>query len=259
MRSILFVPAKWKMLSKIKTFNADSYIIDLEDSISINEKVEALNETKRYLSEYDCQNIFVRIDRGFLNEQLNVLHSYKFRGFVLPKFENGGDFLQFINLFHEKEVMALVETPKGLINIRNIVECPWVDSIAFGAEDFTSCIGMKNVAEYLNFAKSLLVVYAKAYNKKIYDTPSFIIDNFELLKEDIQKTVDMGFDGKLSINPKQIQMINELFKCCDFEYMKNIIEIYEKSGKAVLKIDNRVYEKMHIAHFKRILKENQKF
>ena len=246
------------MLCKISSFNADSYIIDLEDSISINEKANALKDTEKYLSEYNCQNVFVRVDRDFLNEQLRVLHLYKFKGFVLPKFEYEEDFLEYINIFQEKEVMALVETPIGVTNIKNIATCRWVNSIAFGAEDFTSCIGMKNDVEYLNFAKSMIVIYAKAFNKKVYDTPSFVLDNFELLKEEIQKTVDMGFDGKLSINPKQIQIINDLFKCCDFDYIRNVIEKYEKSGEAVLKIDDKVYEKMHIAHFKRILKENQK-
>ena len=32
-KSLLFVPARDKMLDKIKTMNADAYIIDLEDSI----------------------------------------------------------------------------------------------------------------------------------------------------------------------------------------------------------------------------------
>ena len=37
-RSLLFVPAEDKYLSKIGTTNADAYIIDLEDSIKKNKQ-----------------------------------------------------------------------------------------------------------------------------------------------------------------------------------------------------------------------------
>ena len=77
----------------------------------------------------------------------------------------------------------------------------------------------------------------------------------EKLKEDIQYSIDLGFDGKLAINPKQITLINEMFSPHDIEYMKKIISIYEESGEAVLCYNNTVYEKMHIERMKRVVKE----
>ena len=40
--SLLFVPAKDRMLAKIESFDADAYIIDLEDSIEDYDKEEAV-------------------------------------------------------------------------------------------------------------------------------------------------------------------------------------------------------------------------
>ena len=37
--------------------------------------------------------------------------------------------------------------------------------------------------------------------------------------------------------------------------MQEIIDLYEKEQKAVLMIDGKAYEKMHIAHMKKIIKE----
>lgn len=57
------------------------------------------------------------------------------------------------------------------------------------------------------------------------------------------------------ITPRHLDYINRVFSDCDVESIKRIIETYEEQGKAVLVIDGKVYEKMHIAHLKKILKE----
>ena len=111
--------------------------------------------------------------------------------------------------------------------------------------------------EFLSYQKGMLLTYAKANNKKIYDTPSFQIKNKKIFEEEVQSSVDLGFDGKLAINPKHIESINKAFNSYEIELIKNIIKIYEKEAKAVAVIDGKVYEKMHIDRLKRILKENE--
>lgn len=65
----------------------------------------------------------------------------------------------------------------------------------------------------------------------------------------------MGFDGKLAINPRQLAYIKKAFFGGDLAAMQEIIDLYEKEQKAVLMIDGKAYEKMHIAHMKKIIKE----
>ncbi len=96
----------------------------------------------------------------------------------------------------------------------------------------------------------------KAFRKYVYDTPSFVLNDQEALAAEIQLAKDMGFDGKLAINPKHVSIVNEIFKSCDTEYIKSVIERYQAGIDAVQVIDGRVYEKMHIEHMKRILKES---
>ena len=100
-----------------------------------------------------------------------------------------------------------------------------------------------------------MVLYAKACNKPVFDSPSFALDDPQKFREQVQMAQEMGFDGKMAINPNQIAVIDEVFNACDEEYMRGVIEQYEKSGEAVVKINGKVYEKMHINHFKRILRE----
>ena len=256
MKSMMFVPSKPKMLGKISNSEADAFIIDLEDSINEADKRKALDDACEFLSSQQDKAIFIRVAGNHLDEEFEKLSQYSFAGYMIPKFENPDDYEKYKSFFEGKRIIALVETPIGIANIKEIASSPIVDIIAFGAEDFTSAIGMKNCADTLNYARSAIVTHGKAYGKTVIDTPSFIIDDMEALEKEIQIAVDLGFDGKLSIHPKQVARINELFQLFDLEKMKEIVTQYEDAGKAVLRIGNKVYEKMHISHFKRILKEH---
>lgn len=256
MKSLMFVPSKPKMLEKIPRSEADACIIDLEDSINESDKQQALLDACRFLSEKPDKNIFIRVAGNHLKEEFERLDGLFFKGYMIPKFENPKEFEKYSAYFKDKDVIALVETPMGLVNIREIASSSIVTMIAFGAEDFTSVVGMKNCADTLDYAKCQIVTYGKAFHKPVYDTPSFIVDDMEALEREIQTAVDLGFDGKLAIHPKQISRINDLFQCFDLDSIKKIVEQYEIAGKAVLRIEDKVYEKMHIAHFKRILNEH---
>lgn len=257
MHSLLFVPARKKMLQKITGSQADACIIDLEDAILPEDKEAALEELIAFLREFHAEKIYVRLDGRHIQRQIAALQGLAFAGYMLPKFETPEVFEQWRDLLAEKQVIALVETPKGAVNIERIVQCPWVNAVAFGAEDYTSCTGMTNSPETLHYVKSRIVMYCKAYEKPVYDTPSFILDDMEMLRTEAERALDMGFEGKLAIHPKQITVINQVFTACDAEYLASIIAQYESGGEAVLKIDGKVYEKMHIAHMKRILKEKK--
>ena len=255
MRSLLFVPAIEKMLNKVPLMSADAFIIDLEDSISAEKKNEALELVKIFLAD-NHKKVFVRLDGNLLENELEALNTYKFEGFMLPKFEDPDNYSELLGYFQNRSVIALVETPRGAVNIEKIASCDWVNAIAFGAEDYTSSVGMINQFDYLVGIRNRLVMYSKAYHKPVFDTPSFILDDPTALENEIQLAQNMGFDGKLAINPKHIPIIDKVFKSCDVEYIKSIIERYEASGEAVVKIDGKVYEKMHINHLKKILKES---
>ena len=255
MRSLLFVPAVEKMMNKIVGFSADGYVIDLEDSIPLANKQDALKSLIVFLKTRP-ENIFVRLDSALIDDEIKALKNYDFVGYMLPKFDNPSVYEKYAGEFSRRQMIALVETPQGMVNVGNIAACEWIDALAFGAEDYTSCIGMVNNAEMISNARSRIVMFGKANRKFVYDTPSFILNDSEALATEIQLAKDMGFDGKLAINPKHVPVINEIFKSCDVEYIRTIIERYDTVGEAVQVIDGKVYEKMHIDHMKRILKEN---
>lgn len=244
------------MLEKIPSISADAFIIDLEDSIPVSEKSAALTAAIDFLGTHNGANCYVRIDNALMSEQLSRLQCVDFRGYMIPKIESVDGLIPNVAHFKGREVVALVETPLGLANVKEIAECPFVTSLAFGAEDYTAFCGMANRIENLSYHKSRIVMYAKANGKPVYDTPCFHLDDVGAAEAETRIAVEMGFDGKLAIHPKMIPMIARAFGDYDFAYLKSVIEQYEAQGAAVLKLGETVFEKMHIDHFKRILKEN---
>ncbi len=256
-KSLLFVPAKEKMLVKIPLMKADAYIIDLEDSIPEEEKEDALNRTNAFIGDMgSATNIIVRINSYHAERELSVLAKYKAIGFMLPKFEQENPYDKHKDLLKEHYTIALIETPSALVNLCDIANVEYLNALAFGAEDYTAKVNMENNIDCLVFQKSMLVTYAKANDLKVFDTPSFKLDNEAEFEREVKNAVSLGFDGKMAISPKHVQFINESFGSNDLDFMKSVISRYEADGNAVVVIDGKVYEKMHINRFKKIVKEN---
>ena len=256
-RSLIFVPSTEDKLSKIEKLDADIVIIDLEDSISADDKDNALERICGFLEKYHQEKpIFVRLNSNRYIKEAERLKKFGKLGFMLPKFEKPESYEKCLEIWENHPVIALIETPSGIVNVEKIVSCNWIAAVAFGAEDYTASVGMKNHPDMLLYQKSMLVTYAKANSKKVYDTPSFSIGDDDTFRYDVDSSAALGFDGKMLIHPKQIEYINNAFSCSDPEYLRKIVEEYERSGKAVLVLDGRVYEEMHIKRIRKILAEN---
>ncbi len=255
--SLLFVPGREKMLEKILASSADAHIIDLEDSISQDEKESALDATIHFLENHVTENCFIRIDRLLMREQLLRLKKCQFRGIMVPKVEDCVFLDECAGSFVNRAVIALVETPIGLSKIDSIASNPKIMALAFGAEDYTAATNMQKSEASLLFLKSRLVMFAKAHGKKVYDTPSFCIQDVARADAEAEHSAQLGFDGKMAIHPKLIPGIHKAFAANDIENIRKIVNQYENQNEAIVVIDGKVYEKMYIARFKRILKEAQ--
>ncbi len=243
------------MVRKIPDLSADAFILDLEDSILPEHKEQALECAASFLKSDVMKKIYVRLDSTRLSEEMTALKNCVFEGYMIPKFEDPADYEEYTDAFSARRVIALIETPKGFVNLEKTASCAWVDGLAFGAEDYTAAVGMENRPEYLTGLRARIVMYGKAFGKEVYDTPSFSMNDPVVLEQDIRTAKEMGFDGKLAIHPNHISEIDRIFRTVDPEYMRSVIDQYEAAKEAVVVIDGAVYEKMHIEHLKRILME----
>lgn len=253
-RSFLFVPATDKLLNKIPVCKADVIIIDLEDSIPEVDKSDALKRAIDFLSNYSYEcDVFVRVNSDNFKNEILALDCLAIKGYMLPKTEGEAD-INKISALTSKEIIALIESAKGIVNIDTIAQNARVTMIAFGAEDFTSQNGIENDDMFLSYPKSRIVLYAKANKKWVIDTMSLVIHDTTKYRELAINSRKFGFDAKLAIHPMQVDVINEVFSE-DIKHYKDIVTKYEKSALAVVEIGGKIYEKPHIDAMKRKIKE----
>ena len=253
-KSLLFVPATEKLLAKSDMINADAVIYDLEDSIAEGNKEQALQLLENFLARVQQKvRTYVRINRHRENIELARLDKCKFDGYMIPKYESAGFVDQNRTYIKNRDIIALIETPMGLVKIEDIVSSPAVTAVAFGAEDFTCTVNMQNDVTALSYAKSRMVTYAAAYQKAAYDTPSFNYKDLQAFQTEVEISRAMGFTGNLAIHPDQVPMINKEFNLYDYDHIRDVIEQFEAAPTGVLRLDNRIYEKPHIDRLKKIL------
>lgn len=252
-RSLLFVPATEKLLSKIEDCKADAVVVDLEDAILAEDKDNALYRLEVFLKGYSYKtDLFVRINPTRAEQETGVLNKYAVKGYMLPKTETSAEVELFAKSAGDKHIIALIESAMGIVNADEIIRNDNVSMAAFGAEDYTTQCGIENKTEFLVYPKSKLVAVSKAYSKPVIDTISLEIRNIDSYTKEAESSKNFGFDGKLAIHPMQVDVINSVF-CENIDYYRYIVAEYEKSGAGVLNLDGKVFEKPHIDAMRRII------
>ena len=251
--SLLFIPAIGRMMRKAFDCAADAVIFDLEDSIKPEEKEAALDRLKSFLSKAGANRralVYVRLNADSMSRELEMLKSVDrfFDGIVIPKAEEAA---AIRDMDYSGEKLALIETPKGMINLPDIAAEPSVSMILFGAEDYTSITGMANNEDLLLPLKLEIVKHARANGKRCVDTICKEYRNEEIIKDSVRRSKDMGFDGKLLIHPLQVAITNDVFTASDIEKKRRILAAFEKCPNGVLKYEGQIYESPHIEMIRR--------
>jgi citrate lyase subunit beta/citryl-CoA lyase len=152
-------------------------------------------------------------------------------GYVVPKPRHAGDLRQIGELLDGLEprhgiaagttklVLIATETPEGLLNIREVAAAsPRVVAVSWGIEDLSAAMGLPRVRDaagrYLDiprYARTMCAIAASAAGVDALDTVYTDIADLDGLRRECEDGVAMGFSGKISIHPSQIEVINAAF------------------------------------------------
>ena len=266
-RALLFMPGDSRSkIEKAITLNVDSIIMDLEDGVALNRKAEARATIAAALSElsFGRTEKLVRLNPvggSLWSDDFEATISAHPDGYVLPKVESAADVRAVSTALVEAEttygwesgsiiLLALVETARGIVNLREIAESdPRLVALAFGAEDLASDIGAIRTPEGWEgfYARSALVLHAKANNLQAIDTPFVRLDDEEGLIKETRAALHMGYTGKLAIHPKQIAPIHTVFTPTEkeIEAAQRLIDAHDahqSSGSGVFQLDGKMVD-----------------
>ena len=277
-RSMLFLPGNNpNMLINGGTLGADAIIFDLEDAVAPAEKDAArilVRNTMKYMDLGGCEKI-VRInsaDTPYWKPDIDAIAPQKPDLILLPKSANPADVLEVDAYLTETEaklglaqntigLMALIETAMGVENAFMIASCTKrVKALFLGAEDLTADLQCKRTKEgrEIEYARTRLVVAARAAGVDVYDTPFTDVNDDEGIVVDAQLAKALGFTGKASISPRHVEIINSVFspteKEIDYAYeVMDAIALAKSQGKGAIALHGKMIDAPIVARAQRTI------
>ena len=278
LRSMLFLPGNNpNMLINGNCLGADAVIFDLEDAVSPAEKDAArilVRNTMRYMDFSGCGRI-VRInsiDTPYWRKDLDQILPYKPDLILLPKSGSAADVLaadEYMTQLEEKlgfapntvGLMPLIETAMGVENSFAIAtSTKRVKALFLGAEDLTADLCCKRTKEgrEIEYARTRLVVAARAANIDVFDTPFTDVNDDEGIVVDAEPAKALGFSGKASISPRHVEVINRVFSpsMAEIDYAYEVLEairIAKEQGKGAIALRGKMIDAPIVARAERTI------
>jgi citrate lyase subunit beta/citryl-CoA lyase len=255
MRSLMFVPAhNERLLNSAARSDADVLLLDIEDSVQpVENKQFARNNIIQYIADCKFQDkmIVPRVndrESGHLLRDLYQLTVNGIFGFMYPKAKSGKDIYFLGKLLetieYEKrmpvgtfKIIALIETTGAVMNIQDIcTACPErLIAVAFGCEDFVTDLGGKHDenGDSIFVPRTMIAMGAKTHNVIPIDTVHVKVHDLEDLEKNLIVAKNLGFEGMLVLNPKEIPLVHKYFSPSDeeIEWAKEMIALFEEAAK----------------------------
>ena len=277
-RSMLFVPgSNAAMLSNSFIYKPDSIMFDLEDAVALKEKDSARLLVAHALQHplYKEIETVVRVnplDSEFGLLDLNSVVRAGVDVVRMPKTESAQDVLDMDHAITEIEkacgreagltrMLAAIESPLGITQANQIAfASKRLIGIALGAEDYVRNLKTERSPEGIEllFARCSILQAARAAGIQAFDTVYSNANNEEGFLKEAALIKQLGFDGKSLINPRQIELLHNLFAPTqkDVEQAKRIIEAAaeaERQGAGVVSLNGKMIDSPIIDRAKLVL------
>jgi citrate lyase subunit beta / citryl-CoA lyase len=254
-RSFMFVPGnKQRFLEKTETLPLDVALFDLEDGVLPEEKAKAREMVIPVLEKtsWSGPRRFVRLNAQttpWFEDDLKAVVRPGLEGVCMTKVNSVAELTAGIESITKREkeagmapgtvrVVAAIESPKGLLAAADIAAAdPRVCALIFGGEDYALEIGLgaNRVAEAAEMLhpRNVIIVAAAAAGVLSIDGVFPDLNNEEGCLKDIWQARRLGFTSKSTFNPRQVEMINEIFSPSpeDIDYARRLVAAFDE-GKA---------------------------
>ncbi|WP_207951365.1 citrate (pro-3S)-lyase subunit beta [Mannheimia granulomatis] len=266
-RSMLFVPgSNAAMLSNTFIYKPDAIMFDLEDAVALQEKDSSRILVAHALQHplYQDMETVVRVnplDSEFGLKDLNAVVRAGVDVVRMPKTETAQDVIDMDNAITEIEkacgrelgstlMLAAIESPLGITQANQIATASnRLIGIALGAEDYVRNLKTERSADGIEllFARCSILQAARAAGIQAFDTVYSNVNNEEGFLNEAALIKQLGFDGKSLVNPRQIELLHNLFAPTqkDVEQAQSIIEAAEEAkrkGLGVVSLNGKMID-----------------
>jgi citrate lyase subunit beta-like protein len=265
-RALLYMPGDDRhKIEKALILGVDCICMDMEDGVALNRKAEARRTIAAALRElaFSRSEKLARINAvgsGLETEDIQAVLPFRPDGVVVPKVER----LEQIQWVSEKieaaelergwpvhsiRLLVGVETPKAILNLKDIASHPRLDALIFGGEDYAASIGATRTPEALElfYARSAVVTACAAYGLQAIDMVSIDFKDLEALRREARFGAQLGYAGKQIIHPEQVAPVQEAFTPDEavIESAQRLVEAFEvhqAKGSGAFALDGRMID-----------------
>ena len=274
-RSVLYMPgANERALEKAKTLPADSLILDLEDAVAPEAKVEARDRVCGIVKAggYGPRELIIRVngqDTEWGKADLKAAAHANPDAILAPKVTSADDIRWLDEAISEAgaprslQLWVMIETPLSILNIKEIGETAKTTRLAgfvMGSNDLIKDFRAEPMPGRENLAAcyTLAIASARAYDILVFDGVYNDIANAEGFAAEARQAKAFGFDGKTLIHPTQVEPCNTIFAppADAVAQARDVIAAFAdpaNAGKGVLKVNGKMTELLHRAQAERLV------
>ena len=283
LRSLMFVPShNEKFMASATKSDADVLLLDIEDSVQpVSNKQVARDTIIRYIRDhrFEGKKVFPRVndrESGELLKDVIQLTIDGVHGFMYPKSKRGEDVYFFDKLLetieYEKnipvgtfKIIPLIETASAVMNVQEICTASKrVIAIAYGSEDFITDLEGIHDPDHISLftPRALIAMAARAHKIIPIDTVHVNVHDMDDLEKNLKLSKDLGFEGMLVLNPKEIPLVHQYFTPSEKEIddAKEMIRLSNEAvskGEGVAIMNGKFIGPPFLANARKILRKAQ--
>ena len=270
-RSVLFMPgANARALEKARGIDCDGIIIDLEDAVAPDLKVEARERAAEVVREhpYGHREVAIRVngmDTEWYRDDIEAAVAAGPDAIAVPKVGSGEQVrtivadMEAAGAGEGMKLWAMIETPRAVLDCCEIAGAS--DRLAvliMGTNDLTKELRASHVPGRapVSTALQMCILAACAAGVVILDGVYDDVRDLEGFTAQCREARVMGFDGKTLIHPGQVAPANEVFApdAEQVEEARGIIDAWENgNGSGVVTYQGRMIENLHVETARRAL------
>ncbi|HEU4961936.1 MAG TPA: CoA ester lyase [Sphingomonas sp.] len=273
MRSALFLPASNpRAIEKARGLATDVVILDLEDAVAPEAKVEARDAAVAAVNAggFAATTLAVRVnalDTEWGSGDLAAVAASRANAVLVPKVATAGD----VELYHAElavappamRLWAMIETCRAVSQLQEIADMATrtrLAAVVVGTNDLALELRARPAADRVGLMPylALVVAAARAAGIGVLDGVCNDFADLDRFAAECAQGRALGFDGKSLIHPAQIAPCNAAFGPSSEEVTRAraIVAAFadpENAGKGVIRVEGRMVERLHLHEAERAL------
>lgn len=266
--------ANERALEKAKSLPADAVILDLEDSVAPDAKVDARQKVCKAVKDggYGRREVVIRpnaLETAWGTADILAAAEAAPDAILIAKVHHPGDIisaakiLKSVHAPEKTKIWAMMETPQSILHAAEIAACGAdpenrLTCLIMGTNDLLKESRARALGDRFAVVPwlAMTIVAARAYGIDVIDG---VYNNFkdeEGFRAECEHGRTLGMDGKTLIHPSQVAPCNEIFSPTEEEvaWSRQIIGAFdrpENAMKGVITVDGKMVERLHLVMARR--------